>query len=154
MGPLKQMGLIRLHFLGISHISQVFLQCMKSSLTLHEDFVQLFNLSMQFSSNVVKVPVELVDADVVQVLESNQDQFLPLCLTELHLFSVHEVKVHGCVGSIRGTKENLWQSDLLDWFRDHSCLDWACLPGLERSIDRVGAVAEAGNHDHCPNASS
>ena len=24
---------------------------------------------------------ELVDADVVQVLESNQDQFLPLCLT-------------------------------------------------------------------------
>ena len=68
MGPLKQMGLIRLHFLGISHISQVFLQCMKSSLTLHEYFVQLSNLSMQFSSNVVKVPVELVDADVVNDL--------------------------------------------------------------------------------------
>ena len=48
---------------------------------------------------------ELVDADVVQVLESNQDQFLPLCLTKLHLFSVREVKVQGCVGSIRGTKE-------------------------------------------------
>ena len=68
MGPLKQMGLIRLHFLGISHISQLFLQCMKSSLTLHEDFVQLSNLSMQFSSNVVKVSVELVDANVVNDL--------------------------------------------------------------------------------------
>ena len=70
MGPLKQMGFIRLHFLGISHISQFFLQCMKSSLTLHEEVVQLSNLSMQFSSIdiVVKVSVELVDADVVNDL--------------------------------------------------------------------------------------
>ena len=48
------MGLIILHFLGISHISQVFLQCMKSFLTsLHEELEQLFNLLIQFSSSII-----------------------------------------------------------------------------------------------------
>ena len=50
------MGLIILHFLGISHISQVFLQCMKSFLTsLHEELEQLFNLLIQFSSSSIIV---------------------------------------------------------------------------------------------------
>ena len=56
------MGLIILHFLGISHISQVFLQCMKSFLTsLHEEVVQLFNLLIQFSSSIIVGKVEVFE---------------------------------------------------------------------------------------------
>ena len=99
---------------------------------------------------------ELVDADVVQVLESNQDQFLPLCLIELHLFSVHEVKVHGCVGSIRGTKENLWQNDLLDWFCDHRCLDLsliaecACWSRFSTICSKAKVIVKITLLDACP----
>ena len=64
------MGLIILHFLGISHISQVFLQCMKSFLTsLHEEVVQLFNLLIQFSSSIIVGKVEVFEfVDVVKGL--------------------------------------------------------------------------------------
>lgn len=56
------MGLIILHFLGISHISQVFLQCMKSFLTsLHEELEQLFNLLIQFSSSIIVGKVEVFE---------------------------------------------------------------------------------------------
>ena len=64
------MGLIILHFLGISHISQVFLQCMKSFLTsLHEELEQLFNLLIQFSSSIIVGKVEVFEfVDVVKGL--------------------------------------------------------------------------------------
>ena len=64
------MGLIILHFLGISHISQVFLQCMKSFLTsLHEELEQLFNLLIQFSSSIIVDKVEVFEfVDVVKGL--------------------------------------------------------------------------------------
>ena len=96
---------------------------------------------------------EPLDAALVQVLKSSQGQVLSLRLAQLNLFSCYQVKVQGRIGAGRRADSDLRQADLLYRLRVHGGDNRIGRPGLESVLNHVDVVAEAGDHNHCPDAS-